>query len=89
LSLTFQKDGHKKTADYCSLTVTYIGKEEVVPIAKQCEFYIDNIPAGKHAAVIRKDKKEYRFELIVPESTEALINLGALTCEIKNRGDNK
>jgi len=89
LSLAFQKDGHKKTADYWSLTVTYIGKEEVVTIAKQGEFYIENIPAGKHAAVIRKDKKECRFELIVPESTEALIKLGALTCEIKNRGDNK
>jgi hypothetical protein len=41
------------SADYWSLTVTYSGKEEVVPIAKQGEFYIENIPIDTYRHIYR------------------------------------
>lgn len=52
-----------------------------VPLAKDGEFYLENIPAGTYSAGIVKDRKHCNFDLIIPESDAAFIDLAIILCE--------
>lgn len=50
------------------------------PIGRDARFWLEKVPAGAHHATIRFGGRECQFELVVPESNEALIDLGEVTC---------
>lgn len=45
------------------------------------EFYLENVPNGKYAAKIIYRGKECHFDIIIPDSTEVLVDLGKIICE--------
>jgi outer membrane usher protein len=56
------------------------GKVRSSPIGSQGEFWLEDLPAGAHAAEIFWKGSLCRFTLSVPESGDAVHDLGALTC---------
>lgn len=51
-------------------------------VGRDGEFYLENIPLGKHPAKIIYRGKECKFDIIIPESEEILVDLGKIICEI-------
>lgn len=47
------------------------------------EFYLENIPSGKHQAKILYSGKECKFGIIIPESEEIMVDLGEVVCEVE------
>jgi outer membrane usher protein len=45
------------------------------------EFYIENVPSGKHTARIIYLGRECKFDIIIPDSEDMLIDLGEMICE--------
>lgn len=58
-------------------------KDRVVEglVGRDGEFYLENIPPGKHPAKILYRGKECKFDIIIPDSEEMMIDLGKITCE--------
>jgi outer membrane usher protein len=52
-------------------------------IGKDGEFYFENIPAGEHQAKIIYKGKECKFDIIIPESEDIMVDLGKIVCEVK------
>ncbi|MEF9438009.1 MAG: fimbria/pilus outer membrane usher protein [Candidatus Mariimomonas ferrooxydans] len=50
-------------------------------IGRDGEFYLENIPSGKHPAKILYRGKECKFDIIIPDSEEIMMDLGKLTCK--------
>jgi outer membrane usher protein len=46
------------------------------------EFYIENVPPGKHSAQAAYKSKECTFELTIPESEDIWIDIGEVTCSL-------
>jgi outer membrane usher protein len=67
---------------YGKLTVTVGGKPMVSPIGATGEFYFENIPSGRHAAVIEHGTIACEFELEIPKSEAPVITLGTQTCAL-------
>lgn len=54
-----------------------------IPTAGKGEFYVENLPAGRHRARVALDGKPCEFDLVIPETTEALVSLDEVfTCSI-------
>ena len=45
------------------------------------EFYVENVPFGKHPAQVMNKEQGCKFSIIIPDSDEMLIDLGKITCE--------
>ncbi len=65
-----------------TLTVVVGGEEFRSPIGGRGEFYLENVPTGRHAAEVDFAGGRCRFSLEAPDvSEEAVVNLGPLRCE--------
>lgn len=49
-------------------------------IGRNGEFYIENVPAGKHISQVAYDSKKCHFELTIPKSDEIWIDIGEVIC---------
>ena len=67
---------------YGQLTVTAHGKPFESPVGKQGEFYLENIPPGRHAAIVEYKDQTCGFVLDVPTSEEPVVQLGNVGCQI-------
>jgi len=65
---------------YGQFTVTAEGRQFNSPIGRDGEFYLDDVPTGRHAAVIASETTRCSFTLGVPAAPEPVMNLGALRC---------
>jgi len=65
---------------YGELTVTVAGVAIVSPIGRGGEFYFENLPAGRHAAVVSDTDGKCEFMMNVPLSTSAQVALGTIRC---------
>jgi outer membrane usher protein FimD/PapC len=74
-------DGKRKPAEYLEVRVTRDGREVVFPTGRGGEFYLEDLPPGVHPGFVESGGKRFRFELIVPESKDMIIDLGGLTGE--------
>jgi outer membrane usher protein len=63
------------------LTVQVGEKETASPLGKGGEFYLENVPAGRHPAIVEYAGGICRFALEVPPSAQSFLNLGAVVCE--------
>jgi outer membrane usher protein len=46
------------------------------------EFYIENVPRGKHSAQVTYKSRKCNFELTIPESEDIWIDIGDVTCTL-------
>ncbi|MBI4689747.1 MAG: fimbrial biogenesis outer membrane usher protein [Nitrospirae bacterium] len=74
--------GEKKPAEFWSLIVNVKDSQISSPIVNNGEFYLENIPSGNYTSIIKKGERQCRFELIVPEGTEPVINIGDILCNL-------
>jgi outer membrane usher protein len=64
------------------LTVKVGERESASPIGSGGEFYLENVPAGRHPAKVEYRGGVCRFVLVVPPSAESFLNVGAVVCEV-------
>ncbi len=65
---------------YGQLTVTANGRQIESPLGKQGEFYLENVPTGRHAALVEYEDGTCKFELNVPASEKPEVELGTVRC---------
>jgi outer membrane usher protein len=67
---------------YGQIIVMPEGTEVVSPVGKSGEFYLENLPAGRHPAKIEFKQGVCAFVLEIPASEGAFVNLWTLRCVI-------
>ena len=67
---------------YGQLTVTANGKQFESPIGKQGEFYLENVPPGRHAAIVEYKDRTCDFVLDVPSSQQPVVQIGKVLCQM-------
>lgn len=68
-------------AEYREVTME-VGEQEIsFPTGRGGEFYLENIPPGRHRVSVRLPERPCSFYLVVPESDEMIVDLGEVTCE--------
>lgn len=79
-TIALESSGQTIIPAYGQLTVTADKSKFESPIGKQGEFYLENVPAGRHKALVEYTDKTCEFILEVPNSEEPVITLEALRC---------
>lgn len=82
-SLVVEIDGRAVTPAYGQLTVTAEGQTYESPIGRDGEFYLENVPRGRHAAVIDHKDALCRFTLEPPASLASLVDMGTVRCTVR------
>ncbi len=67
---------------YGELSVTAEGRQLQSPLGREGEFYLENVPAGRHPAAITYGKTMCSFLLEVPADAPSLSELGTLRCVV-------
>jgi outer membrane usher protein len=65
---------------YGNLIVTVGKKTFASPLSEQGEFYLENVPAGKHPATVEYGEKECKFNIQIDKVNLPTIELGNLNC---------
>jgi outer membrane usher protein len=65
---------------YGNLIVTVGKKTFASPLSETGEFYLENVPAGKHPATIEYEEKECKFNIQIDKVNRPTIELGSLNC---------
>jgi outer membrane usher protein len=64
------------------LTVSAGGTQFISPLGGQGEFYLENVPTGRHSAVVEFGEGTCQFLLEVPDADQPFVDLGTLNCSI-------
>jgi outer membrane usher protein len=72
--------GRTVTPAYGQLTVTAGAETFESPIGHEGEFYLENLPPGRHPAVIDHKDATCRFTLEAPVSPASLVDVGTVRC---------
>jgi len=75
-------DNVVKPVEFGEISIKINGKEVTSPTGKDGEFYFENIKSGKYEASFEYGGKRCLFALTIPETTEMIIDLGEVTCEV-------
>jgi outer membrane usher protein len=70
---------------YGELTVTAKGAAFVSPLGKRGQFYLQNVPAGRHTARVRYDGGECDFILEIPEKDAPFVGLEPQRCQTSEK----
>ncbi len=65
---------------YGGMAVSADGKQFETPLGMQGEFYLENVPAGRHEAIVEHESSVCRFTIVVPSLDTREIKLGTLRC---------
>jgi outer membrane usher protein len=65
------------------LTVEVGESESASPLGNGGEFYLENVPEGRHPAKVESRGGVCRFVLEVPPSAESFLDLGAVVCKVR------
>ncbi|HSB41090.1 MAG TPA: fimbria/pilus outer membrane usher protein, partial [Methylomirabilota bacterium] len=71
------------TPAYGQLTVTAGGETFESPIGRDGEFYLENLPRGRHAAMIEHKDTRCQLTLEVPASPASLVDVGVVRCTVR------
>jgi outer membrane usher protein len=71
------------TPAYGQLTVTAGGETFESPIGRDGEFYLENLPRGRHAAMIEHKDTRCHFTLEAPASPASLVDVGVVRCTVR------
>ncbi len=81
--MTFRRDGAVHPLEYHLVMLAEGGARMEIPTAGKGDFYAENLSAGRHRARVVIDGKPCEFDLVVPETAEALVSLDEVfTCSI-------
>ncbi|MFH0775414.1 MAG: fimbria/pilus outer membrane usher protein [bacterium] len=72
--IVIKGDGEKPVE--LTTLIIYTSKEVNVPIGKNGEFYLENIPSGRYQAKTRYKERDYTSTIEIPESEEMFIDVG-------------
>ncbi|MDH4226679.1 MAG: SPOR domain-containing protein [Deltaproteobacteria bacterium] len=75
------ENGRITPAEFWLMTVTAAGVDYGSPLIQNGEFYLENIPVGKHTAQIRRGDKNCSVDISVPESKAVEISVGLILCK--------
>ena len=73
--------GETKPAEFSEVSMLVDGQEIIFPTGKGGEFYFENIKPGRYKTVLKYVGKECIFDMIIPESTDMIIDLKEVICE--------
>ncbi len=79
-SIRVEVAGELVTPAYGQLTVTAAERRFESPLGRQGEFYLENVPAGRHPAVVEHEAIQCGFTLEVPVSAAPTLDLGTVRC---------
>jgi outer membrane usher protein len=82
-ALVLEIEGRAVTPAYGQLTVTAEGQTYESPIGRDGEFYLENLPRGRHAAVVDHKETRCRFTLETPVSPASLVEMGTVRCTVR------
>jgi outer membrane usher protein len=82
-TLVVEVEGRTVTPAYGQLTVTAEGQSYESPIGHDGEFYLENLPRGRHAAVIDHKDALCGFTLEAPVSPASLVDMGTVRCTVE------
>jgi outer membrane usher protein len=82
-ALVVEIEGRTVIPEYGQLTVTAEGQSYESPIGHDGEFYLENLPRGRHAAVIDHKDATCRFTLEAPVSPASLVDMGTVRCTVE------
>jgi outer membrane usher protein len=81
-TVALHDSGQSVIPAYGQLTVTANGKQFDSPVGKQGEFYLENVPPGRHPATVEYKNKMCEFVLDVPSSKEPVVQIGNVLCQM-------
>jgi len=81
--LFFVEKGQRTPAQYAGLDVMIPAGKVSGIVGLGGAFYLENIPPGTYAARLYTQDKESRFQLVVPESADTVVDLGEIDCNVK------
>jgi len=81
-TLVVETAGRTVTPAYGQLTVTADGQTYESPIGRDGEFYLENLPRGRHAAIVDHKDAVCRFTLETPVSAASLVDVGTVRCVV-------
>ena len=58
------------------------GKRIESPIGSQGEFFLENVPPGRHDALVETRSASCRIAIEVPDTREQFFNAGTLRCRV-------
>lgn len=76
-------DGEKVPVEYSVLYVMLKDKTIEGLVGRGGEFYIENVPPGRHPAKIIYKEKECVFDIITPESEDIWVDMGKILCDME------
>jgi outer membrane usher protein len=82
-ALVVDMEGRTVTPAYGQLRVTAGAETFESPIGHEGEFYLENLPAGRHPAIIEYKDTRCRFTLDAPVSSAALVDVGPVRCTVR------
>jgi outer membrane usher protein len=74
--LFWLKDGERAPAELAGLALEVGGQTVESVVGMDGEFYLEDLPPGRYAGRLYLEDRQENFELIVPRSSESLVNLG-------------
>ena len=80
--LSFMEKGKKIPAEYAGLEIKVGDRMVETVVGKEGEVYLENISPGKFPARLYLGDKECNFDIVIPESDEAMVYMGEVVCEI-------
>ncbi|MGH9650441.1 MAG: hypothetical protein ACRD3I_08215, partial [Terriglobales bacterium] len=81
-TLVVEVAGKPVVPAYGQLTVTVNGRQIESPVGKQGEFYLENVPTGRHTAQVEYEGGTCKFELDAPASEKPEVDLGTVRCVV-------
>lgn len=75
-----ERAGATRVPAYGDLQVETGGAPVTSPIGRDGEFYLENLPPGRHRALIQEPSGACAFTLEAPAVGPSLIDLGTLVC---------
>jgi len=81
-TLFYRVKGENVAAEFAGLELDVGGKPTQSIVGEDGEFYLENIPAGSYPARLFDQKRECRFEFVIPETEEPFVEMGEVVCEI-------
>jgi outer membrane usher protein len=87
-TLRIEADGELRVPTYGTLTVATQDGSIESPVGKNGEFYLENLDAGNHEAVVEYQTTTCSFILSVPTTPEPFVKLGEIRCGLTG-GDHK
>ena len=76
--LVVDVQGKPQAAEYIDLAVTVDGREIPSPTGRDGEFYLENLPPGRHTVRFTLSGRKCEFDLTVPSTQDMLVELGVV-----------